>query len=84
MNIIKITREQLEKALGGVVKVLIRDNDYDVLLDIPAMVELQVTKAVNDVVDGALLAGEQIIEQLELPLKTKQPIQVNGQLEIVF
>lgn len=53
MEIIKITKDQLEQALGGFVKVMIRDNDFDVLLDCPNIIEIAREK----------------YEQLELKLK---------------
>jgi len=78
MDIIQITKDQLEKALGGVVKVLIQDNDYEVLLDIPAMIELKIV----DVVNGAVQVADQLIEQLDFP--KNKTIEVNGELELSF
>lgn len=40
MEMIKITKEQLEQALGGFVKIMIRDNDFEVLLDCPNIIEI--------------------------------------------
>lgn len=77
MNIIKVTKDQLEKALGGVVKVMVDDFGRHVAIDIPAVVEI----AVNEIVS----AGSQIAEQLEFKFpEEKKTFEVTGQLELNF